>query len=446
MLPNNIFKAYDIRGIYPTELNEKGVQLLGKAFANFTKAKVVIVGYDMRTSGPSLKDAFIEGLLDQGADAWDVGQISTDASYFAAGKYNVPCVMITASHNPKEYNGLKFTGAGAWPIGKESGLQDIQRLAEAGDFSSKPRGKTEKKEILQEFAKHVLDFVDISAIKPLKIVIDAGNGMAGKVVPIIFQSLPCEIIPLYFELDGNFPNHPPYPMEEKNVRTLVAKVKEVGADMGIAFDGDADRAFFIDEQGNRIISSYIVALLAENILKKNPKESVIYNVPCSQVVAKTVQSAGGRAIRERVGHSFIKATMRKENSVFAGEHSGHYYFRDNYFADSGLLAAVIVLEAVSRANAPFSTLLKKYQTSFMIDETNVPVENKDQVTEELKKTFVDAKSIDTMDGLTFMFDDFWFNVRASNTEPLLRLNMEAKTQKLLQQKSEAILEIMKRAH
>lgn len=440
---SNIFKAYDVRGIYPEEINEQIAYDIGRSFAVFAQAEKIIIGRDMRASGVSLAENFARGVIDQGVDALLIGEISTDCSYFAAGKYNLPAAMFTASHNPAQYNGIKFSLAGAVPISEDTGLKKIEEMASSLNLpAANKKGVIEKKDVLHEYIEHALSFIDKNKIKPLSIAVDAGNGMAGKIIPLIEKKLPCKIIPLYFKLDGSFPNHEANPIKPKNVADLIKSVKANHADLGLAFDGDADRVFFIDESGNRVSSSLISAMLAEQILKKNHGAKIIYNVPCSKIVQETIAANGGKAIKERVGHSFIKATMKQESAVFGGEHSGHYYFKDNYFADSGLIAALIVLEIISEISQPFSEILKKYKKYFAIEETDSETKDKAAKMRELKEKYADAR-IEELDGVTFNFPDYWFNVRPSNTEPLLRLNLEASTEELKNKKTEEILNIIR---
>jgi phosphomannomutase len=440
---SDIFKAYDVRGIYPKAINEQIAYNIGRAFAVFTKAEKIIIGRDMRASGIKLTENFAQGVVDQGVDALLVGEISTDCSYFAAGKYNLPAAMFTASHNPAQYNGIKFSLAGAVPISEDTGLKEIQKISEEKNWpAAEKKGVIENKDILNKYIDHALSLVDKNKIKQLTVAIDAGNGMAGKIIPLVEKKLPLKILPLYFELDGSFPNHEANPIKPENVADLISKVHTENADLGLAFDGDADRVFFIDELGNRVSSSLITAMVSEKILKKNQGAKIIYNVPCSKIVPETITSCGGVAIKERVGHSFIKATMKKEGALFGGEHSGHYYFKDNYFADSGLIAALIVLEIISEKNQVFSEILKKYNKYFAIEETNSEVADKNAKIQELKEKYSDAQ-IETMDGITFNYPDYWFNVRPSNTEPLLRLNLEANTEESKNQKTKEILNLIR---
>ncbi|MFH1426254.1 MAG: phosphomannomutase/phosphoglucomutase [Candidatus Kerfeldbacteria bacterium] len=438
-----IFKAYDIRGVVPDDLNEDLVTKLGKAFATFVEADTVMVGHDMRNTSLPLAEAFASGVMSTGKNVTFLGLIPTDASYYAAGKYELPCVMFTASHNPAQWNGLKLTNAGAVPIGLESGLQDIRDILEKELWkeSSTP-GTRSDKNVIDEYIAHALSLVDVSKIKPFKVAIDAGNGMGGYVAPKLFEHLPCEVIPLYFELDGTMPNHEPNPIKSENVADLIEAVKKEGADIGLAFDGDADRVFFIDEKGSRVSASFVGAMVAKNMLKKNPGATIIYNAVSSKIVPETIEKNGGTAVIERVGHSFIKKTMAETGAVFATEHSGHYYFKDNYRADSGLITSLIVLEMLSETDKPFSELLAEFQKYFAIEETNSEVDDKDAAIARVKEKYADAK-ITELDGVTFEYDDYWFNVRPSNTEPVLRLNLEANTPELRDEKAAEVLQIIR---
>ncbi|MFH1946680.1 MAG: phosphomannomutase/phosphoglucomutase [Candidatus Magasanikbacteria bacterium] len=437
-IPEQIFKAYDFRGVYPTEIDADVMERIGRAFAVFAKSDKILVGYDMRLSVPETSTAFKKGITAMGVDVIDLGQVSTDTIYFASGHYKLPGAMITASHNPKEYTGVKFCRPGAEPIGKETGLEEIKTMVLTP--SNPPLAGvegvvTKKEDILEEFAEHCYKFIDKDKIKPLKIVIDAGNGMAGKIVPVVFKDLPCEIVPLYFELDGSFPNHQPSPIELENNLDLIAKVKKTGADFGIAFDGDADRAFFIDEKGEMIDSSLIVAMVAGKMLEKNPGSTIIYNVVVSKSVPELVERLGGKPLMSKVGHSYIKQDMKETNAVFAGEHSGHYYFRDNYRADSGIITALVVLQMLSESAKKMSELLQEFKIYHKIEETNFRVEDKEVIINKLKEKFPN-NIIQEFDGVSFDLGDWWFNVRPSNTEPLLRLNLEAKTEELMGEKFE----------
>lgn len=438
-----IFKAYDVRGVYPTQLNEDLARTIGRAFATFVSADMIMVGHDMRMSSPQLSRAFAEGICDMGKSVHFVGLISTDASYFAAGKFNVPVAMFTASHNPPEWNGIKMTNAGAVPIGVESGLRDIRVLVEKNTWADvAQRGTITERDIVPDFVAHALGMIDPAQMKPLKIAIDAGNGMAGFIVPKVFAQLPCEIVPLYFDLDGRMPNHEPNPIDPKNVQDLIAAVKKNTCDVGLAFDGDADRVFFIDELGRRISASLIGAMVAKKVLENHPGATIIYNAVCSRIVPETIANNGGTAVMERVGHSYIKKTMKETGAVFAAEHSGHYYFLNNYRADSGLIAALIVLQMISQMGKPFSEVLHEFETYSAIEETNSKVTNKDAVITRMKETYTDAEILE-FDGVSFTYPDYWFNVRPSNTEPVLRLNLEARTPELRDQKTEEILSLIR---
>lgn len=441
---NKIFKAYDVRGIYGTELTEEIAEKTGKAFVVFLKCKELVVGYDMRISSPKLSKALMEGATSSGADVIDIGQVCTDAAYFASGFFKKPSVMFTASHNPKDYNGMKFTKADAVPINENTGLKAIKKLIEENTFNEpKKKGKIIRKNILDDYSKHVRGFIDNKKIKKLKIGVDAGNGMAGKIIPIVFNRLPVKIVPLYFELDGNFPNHPADPSKPENLEDVRKIVVHEKCDFGMAFDGDADRIFFVDENGNAVNSSLITSMIAKNMLLKHPRQKVIYNLVCSRIVPETIRKYGGIPIIERVGHSFIKDTMRKTKAIFAGEHSAHYYYRDNYRADSGMITALIIAEIVSESNSRLSRITKEFQKYFTIPETSIKVDDKDGKLREIEFKYKnEAKKISKLDGITMEFERWWFNVRASNTEPLLRLNLEADSEELMEEKKEEIVNLI----
>jgi len=437
-----IFKAYDIRGIYGENLNDEVAYRIGRAAAQYLNVSDIAVGRDMRNSSPQLAAAMLRGISDQGVNAIDLGMVTTDGLYFAVGKFNYPAgVMITASHNPGKYNGMKFCRAQAFPISLESGLADIRDLAISGDFSEPAKnGQVLQRDISDDYVKHALSFIDVNKIRPLKVVIDAGNGMAGLIMPKVFQHLPCELVPLYFDLDGNFPNHPASPIEPENMVDVQKKVREVGADLGAAFDGDADRMFPVDEHGNLVDGSMVIASVANSLLHKFPGSTILYNLIVSKSVPALITKLGGNAVRTRVGHSYIKAEMRQLNGIFGGEHSGHFYFRDNWFADSGLIALLIILELVSVENKPLSELLKPLDRGFRSGEINSIVTDVQGKLRDLEQHFgKDAQSVDHLDGITLDFGDWWFNVRPSNTEPLLRLNVEANSPELMQQKRDEVL-------
>lgn len=437
-----IFSAYDVRGIYGETLTDAVAYRIGRAAAQYLNVPEIAVGRDMRLSSPQLAAAILQGITDQGVNAVDLGMTTTDGLYFAVGKFNYPAgVMITASHNPGKYNGMKFCRAQAFPISLESGLAEIRDLAVSGQFTEPAtRGKITKRDIIDDYVNHVLTFVDVSKIKPLKVVIDAGNGMAGLVLPRVFQRLPCELVPLYFELDGNFPHHPASPIEPENMVDVQQKVREVHADLGGAFDGDADRMFPVDEHGDLVDGSMVTAAMAESLLRKHPGSTILYNLIVSKSVPALINKSGGKAVRTRVGHSYIKAEMRKLNAIFGGEHSGHFYFRDNWFADSGLIAFLILLELISVENKPLSEILKPLDQGVRSGEINSTVHDVQGKLQALEDHFgKDAPSVDKLDGITIDYGDWWFNVRPSNTEPLLRLNLEANSRELMEQKRDEVL-------
>ncbi len=438
----SIFSAYDIRGIYGDTLTEDIAYAIGRAAAQYLNVPEIAVGRDMRLSSPQIAAGLIRGITDQGVNAVDFGLTTTDELYFGVGKFNYPAgAMVTASHNPGKYNGIKFCRAQAAPISVDTGLGDIRDIAVSGNFAEPTRkGTVTQRDISEDFVNHVLSFIDVSKIKPLKVVVDAGNGMAGMIVPRVFQHLPCELVPLYFELDGNFPHHPASPIEPENMADLQKKVREVGADIGAAFDGDADRMFPVDEHGNIVDGSQVTEVVSNSLLRKSPGSTILYNLIVSKSVPELIERAGGKAIRTRVGHSFIKAQMRSLNAIFGGEHSGHFYFRDNWFADSGLIALLITLELVSVEGKPLSEIIKPLDKGVRSGEINSTVTDPQSKFKALEEHFGQgAKSIDHLDGLTIDHGDWWFNVRSSNTEPLLRLNIEANERKLMEEKRDAVL-------
>ncbi len=437
-----IFHAYDIRGIYGETLSDDVAYRIGRAAAQYLQVPEIAVGRDMRLSSPQLAAALLRGITDQGVNAIDLGMTTTDGLYFAVGKFNFSAgVMITASHNPGKYNGMKFCRAQAFPISLESGLSDIRDLAVSGTYTEPAsKGQVIKRDITDDYVKHALSFIDVASIRPLKVVIDAGNGMAGMIMPRVFQHLPCELVPLYFELDGTFPNHPASPIEPENMVDVQKKVREVGADLGAAFDGDADRMFPVDERGNIVDGSMVIAAVSNSLLHKLPGSTILYNLIVSKSVPEIVTKLGGKAVRTRVGHSYIKAEMRQNNAIFGGEHSGHFYFRDNWYADSGLIAFLIMLELVSVENKPLSELLKPLDHGIRSGEINSKVSDVQSKLHALEEHFgKEAQSIDHLDGITLDFGDWWFNVRPSNTEPLLRLNLEANSRQLMEQKRDEVL-------
>jgi phosphomannomutase len=427
---SSIVKAYDVRGVVPDQLNAEIARALGAAFARFTGADRIVVARDMRDSGVELGAAFAEGVTAQGVDVVDAGLGSTDLLYYAAGSMDVPGAMFTASHNPAKYNGIKLCLSGARPVGQESGLAQIRAEAESFLDGEVPVtgtvGTISAKDVLSDYAAYMKSLVaDLSTISPLKVVVDAGNGMGGHTVPTTFAGLPLEVTPMYFELDGSFPNHEANPIDPENLRDLQLKVQEVGADIGLAFDGDADRCFVVDERGHIVSPSTLTALIAARELLREPGSTIIHNLITSRSVPAVVEELGGKAVRTRVGHSFIKAEMARTGAVFGGEHSGHFYFRDFWNADSGMLAALHVLAALGNQDKPLSELLHPYERFVASGEINSTVEDQAGRIAAIKEHYAD-KEQDELDGLTVdVGDGSWFNVRASNTEPLLRLNVEA---------------------
>jgi len=431
---DNIFKAYDIRGKVGDELNPETTKKIGVAFSDFLPNKgAVAVGRDMRPDSKDLANGLIEGLIEQGRDVIDIGEVTSDMIYFAVGKFKLSGgAMVTASHNPGEYNGIKLCREEAKPIGEESGLFEIRDAIKSNKFKSpKITSNLETKDISEEWIEHVLSFVKTENFTPLKIAVDAGNGMAGKIFPEIEPYLPFEVEEMYFELDGTFPNHIANPLEAKNIVDIQNKIKEKSLDCGIAFDGDGDRAVLIDEKGEALSGTVMTALLSEYFLEIYPGSTILYNAICGRAAKDTIEKNGGKAIRTRVGHSFIKSDMRKYGAVFAGEHSGHYYFKDNYMADSGLIAAIIGLYILSRSRKTLSELVEPFRKAyFSIQETNFEVDDKQKVLADIAKEFKHYPQ-DSLDGLTINFEGGWLNIRLSNTEPLLRLNAEATSKELL---------------
>jgi phosphomannomutase len=438
-----IFKAYDIRGVVPDQLDAGLARAVGAAFARFTGAPRVLMGRDMRPSGVELTAAFAEGAAAQGVDVVDLGLISTDLAYYAAGSLDAPAAMFTASHNPAKYNGIKLCLAGAKPVGQDTGLADIKEMVASGDMpQAETKGSVSEMNLLDRYADHVRSFVDVGSLRPLKVVADTANGMGGLVAPAVFEGLPYELEIMFGELDGTFPNHPPDPINSENLKALQARVLEVGADVGLAFDGDADRVFLIDEKAQPMSGSTTTAFVAKSILAKNPGASIIYNLICSKSVPEIIIENGGTPIRTRVGHSFIKSVMADTDAVFGGEHSGHYYFRDNYRADSGLIATMVVLEELSRVSEPLSELRKPLERYAASGEINVEVDDPPGTVERVSQAYAEADQ-ERVDGLTVDFGDWWFNLRPSNTEPLLRLNLEAPDDASCKEHLSEVLALMK---
>jgi phosphomannomutase len=445
----NVFKAYDIRGLVDSELNSYFAFETGVAFARFLQIErepaTVVIGEDMRPSSPLLAEAFSAGVTSQGMDVIRIGLASTDLMYFASGKLGLPGAMFTASHNPAEYNGIKLCLSQARPIGKESGLLTIEKFVREGSpITLRNVGIEKHQNMLEEYVDHLLTLVDLREIRPLKLVIDAGNGMAGYTAPAIFARLNCEVIPLYFELDGSFPNHEANPLDESTLVDLKKAVKEHSADLGLAFDGDADRCFLIDENGEGINPSSLTALIAERELKKNPGSKIIYNLISSRTVQEVISENNGIGLRSRVGHSNIKKLMAETGAIFGGEHSGHFYFKDFWRADSGALAALHAIAALGTSKASISELLASYSRYVQSGEINTKVADVQQATEIVKQRYLsDEVEIDYLDGLTVNGDSWWFNLRPSNTEPLLRLNVEAKDQAQMQSIRDQVLALIR---
>jgi len=420
-----IFKAYDVRGLYPEELDEALARRIGNAFAHFTGAQQLIVGHDMRASSAPLATAFIEGATLAGADVTDIGLCSTDVVYFAAGKLDAPGAMFTASHNPAQYNGIKLCRSGAAPVGEQTGLTQIKEMVAAGVTSrGEVAGKVERLDLLEAFGDHVRSFVDTAVLRPLNVVADTANGMGGLVVPKVFEGLPFSLTVLYGELDGTFPNHPADPIQAENLKDLQRVVLDLGADVGLAFDGDADRVFLVDDAGQPVSGSTTTAIVAAGILDRHPGETIVHNLICSRAVPEVIREHGGIPVRTRVGHSFIKQVMAETGAIFGGEHSAHYFFRDNWRADSGSIAALVVLEQLSRAGTPLSELRKPFERYVQSGEINSRVDDPLEVIDRVAAEFASSPQ-DRLDGLTVDGGDWWFNLRPSNTEPLLRLNLEA---------------------
>jgi phosphomannomutase len=438
-----IFKAYDVRGVVPDQLDEDVARRIGAAFAEWSGAPRMAVGRDCRVSSPSLASALIEGATSRGVDVYDLGLASTDLVYFASGELDVPAVSVTASHNPPQYNGLKLCLPGAAPVGEETGLRQVRALAERdGSAASTSIGRVEERDLLGRFVEHVLGFVDRDAMASLTVVTDTANGMGGLVVPAVMERLPVRLVGLFMELDGTFPNHPADPINPDNQVDLKRTVQAEGANVGMAFDGDADRVFLVDERAEGVSGSLVTALVAKAILEKEPGATILHNLICSWVVPEVIKENGGVPVRTRVGHSFIKQVMAETGAAFGGEHSGHYYFRDNYRADSGLIAGVIVLEQMSKAGKPLSELLQPFQRYLASGEINSRVEDQAGTIERIARRYADGRQ-DRLDGLTVEYEDWWFNVRPSNTEPLLRLNLEARTPELLGEKTDEVLDIIR---
>jgi phosphomannomutase len=444
VLESKVFKAYDVRGIYPDELDEAGAEAIGRAYVEQFEPRRMAVGRDMRLSSPAIQEALMRGAGAAGAEVLDLGLVGTEMVYFAVGSLGLEGgAMVTASHNPKEYTGMKLVRRGALPVGGESGLFDVRDRALEDSEPRGAEGTIEQYDIWPAYVDRVLSFVDVSTIKPLKVVIDAANGMAGAMLPPVLERLPIETVRCYFEPDGSFPNHEPNPLLPENREFIVRKTLEEGADLGVAFDGDADRCFFVDDTGEFVPGDFVTALFAEGVLEKEPGAKVIYDVRASRAVPDAIEGAGGVALMNRVGHAFIKARMRKEDAAFAGEVSGHYYFRDFSQADSGVVPFLLMLELISKRGRRLSEILEPLRLRYFITgELNTPVPDVALKLQELKERYAEGR-VSHLDGISVDFDDWHFNVRPSNTEPLLRLNLEATSEELMEQKRDEVLEVIR---
>jgi len=444
-IDSSIFKAYDIRGTAPDQVNEEVAYAVGAALNSYLKPKTIAVGRDMRASSDELADGLIRGLNDSGCDVVDLGLCSTDGLYYAVGKYEYDGgVMITASHNPKQYNGFKICRKMAEPLSGQEGLIQMLELIQADTYLTKSssQGVVVRRDISEDYTEHCLSFIDVSKVKPFKVVIDAGNGMAGLTVPPILEKLPIKVTPLFFELDGTFPNHPASPIEKENLVDLQKAIADTGADFGVAFDGDADRMFLVDKFGEQLGGDMVTALVAKSLLSKHPGETILYNLICSKAVPELVERVGGVSLRTRVGHALIKPLMKKHNAIFGGEHSGHFYFRDFWFADSGLVAFLVCLELISCEGKPLHEMAKAVNPYVQSGEINSRVVSVSETTNRVREGFASGQQ-DDLDGLTVTYDDFWFNLRPSNTEPLLRLNVEADNEEILKTRTDEILKIIR---
>ncbi len=446
---NAVFKAYDVRGLVPDQVDEELARATGRAFATVVDASQVVIGHDMRPSSPGMAGAFAEGASQAGADVVMIGLASTDQLYFASGHLGIPGAMFTASHNPAQYNGIKMCRAYAQPVGMESGLAEIRDLVLSGEGArAATPGTIEESDVLEAYAAHLLSLAPVSG-RTLKVVVDAGNGMAGHTAPAVFGRMPegqVEVVPMYFELDGTFPNHEANPIDAANLVDLQAKVREVGADIGLAFDGDADRCFLVDERGELVNPSTLTALIAARELAKEPGATIIHNLITSRAVPEIVTELGGKPVRTRVGHSFIKTTMAETDAIFGGEHSGHFYFRDFWRADSGMLAALHAMAALAETDQPLSGLLAEYERYPSSGEINTEVADQKAAIAAIEAEFGgrEGVTLDTLDGLTVSHADWTFNVRASNTEPLLRLNAEGKDAETMERIRDEALAVIRK--
>ena len=447
MLDPSVFKAYDVRGIYPSQLDEDGAYRVARAYTEHFEPRSVAVGRDMRLSSPSVQAAVTEGVADAGADVVELGLVGTEMLYHAVAELSLDGgICVTASHNPGDYTGMKIVRRGALPVGGDSGLAEIRARAEADFEPASTRGTVRSEDVFPSFVAKVLSFVDPSTIRPLRVVIDAANGMAGVMLPPVLQHLPqLDVVRCYFEPDGSFPNHEPNPLLPENREFIVAKVKEESADLGVAYDGDADRCFFVDDTGEFVPGDFATALMAEAVLAKAPGEKVIYDVRASWAVPETIERAGGVPLVNRVGHAFIKQRMRSDGAVFAGEVSAHYYFRDFSQADTGVVPFLVMLELLSKAGVELSELLQPYREHFFLTgEINTPVADVPLKLQELKERYTaQGGRVSHLDGISIDFDNWHFNVRPSNTEPLLRLNLEALSEELMVEKRDEVLGVIR---
>lgn len=448
---SQLVKAYDVRGVVPDQWDESLAELFGAAFVQVTGASAIVIGHDMRPSSPGLSRAFARGAAARGVDVTEIGLCSTDQLYYASGAFDLPGAMFTASHNPAQYNGIKMCRAGAAPVGQDTGLADIRELVESwldsgAPEAAGPTGTITQRDTLEDYAAHLRSLVDLTSIRPLKVVVDAGNGMGGHTVPTVFAGLPLTLVPMYFELDGTFPNHEANPLDPANIVDLQKRVPEEGADLGIAFDGDADRCFVVDQNGDPVSPSAVTALVASRELARNGGEGVIiHNLITSWSVPEVVRENGGTPVRTRVGHSFIKAEMAKSGAIFGGEHSAHYYFKDFWNADTGMLAALHVLAALGGQDGPLSALVAQYDRYAGSGEINSTVDDQKARLAAIRSTYEGREDIalDDLDGLTVSSTDWWFNVRPSNTEPLLRLNAEARDETTMTKVRDEVLGIIR---
>ena len=447
VLDPKVFKAYDVRGIHPTELDEEGAYRIGRAYVEHFEPRSIAVGRDMRLAAPAMTAALIEGAADGGADVLDVGMVGTEMVYYAVGELGLDGgVCVTASHNPKQYTGMKIVRRGALPVGGDSGLEDVRRVAEAGFGEVGQRGEVRAEDIWEGFVEKVLSFVDPTAIRPLRVVVDAANGMAGTMLPHVLARLPqLDVVPCYFEPDGSFPNHEPNPLLPENRAFIVEKTRTEEADLGVAYDGDADRCFFVDDRGEFVPGDFVTALLAQAMLRRERGAKILYDVRASWAVPRAIEEAGGVPLVNRVGHAYIKHRMRKEDALFAGEVSAHYYFRDFTQADTGVVPFLVMLDLLSEARKPLSELLAPFRERYFITgEINTPVADVALKLQEIKERYAaEGGRISHLDGISVEFDDWHFNVRPSNTEPLLRLNLEALDEATMERRRDEVVELIR---